>query len=366
MVPSPHDGMLNRRAMLTAIGLGAVGAVAGCGGGPASAPSSSADADDGNFLRPVPHREGAEDESPTGEYSVAAPRRNAYPVSSGQWSASNVGDLYLPNGLSGPLPVLVMIHGGGWTKSIGLSYMGALARDAASCGVAVWNVEYRRVHGGGGWPTTFTDVAAAVDYVPHLSVPGGPRIDPSSVHVTGHSAGGHLAAWAAGRHKLPPGAPGATREQRLSSATIMAGVFDLALADDHRRDRFVHGLLGGSDDEVPDRYRIASPINHLPTGIPVTCLHGTADTVVLPEQSHNYVRGATAAGDPARLVLLPNVNHTAFGDITSPAWRTARDHILKATERGPSCPFSLNLGHNTASDLRCPRLNENRSGRPCH
>ncbi|WP_233266842.1 alpha/beta hydrolase family protein [Tomitella fengzijianii] len=243
--------------------------------------------------------------------------------------ASDYGILHLPPG-DGPFPVVVMIHGGGWVQQQGLDYFEPLADSIASAGAAVWNIEYRRVGGAGGWPATLADVDDAVDAVagPVQEEAGG-RLDLGRVFVAGHSAGGHLAAWAVGRHTLPPGAPGHRPEVRLQGAVIMAGVFELSLAVEHGHDRFVGGLLGGSPKQFPGRYAVASPTEHLPVGVPVIALHGSADSVVLPEQSSGYVDAATKAGDPARLQILDGVGHADFGDVDGRAWREARQAIMR-------------------------------------
>src|ERR1700761_5075487 len=110
------------------------------------------------------------------------------------------GELRLPDGPAAG--TVVVIHGGFWRARYDLSLGRALAADLAARGYAAWNLEYRRALAGGGWPGTFEDVAAGIDLLATLPV------DTSRVVAVGHSAGGHLAAWAAGRAKLPPGAPG--------------------------------------------------------------------------------------------------------------------------------------------------------------
>ncbi|MEU1982138.1 alpha/beta fold hydrolase [Nocardia sp. NPDC019395] len=241
----------------------------------------------------------------------------------------NYGILHLPEG-EGPYPVVVMVHGGGWLEDHDLGYFEPLAASLAESGVAVWNIEYRRVTGEGGWPATLADADDATESLATVvQQAAGGRLDLGRVHLAGHSAGGHLAAWIAGRHTLGAGAPGARPRIRPRSATIMAGVFDLALAVRKGHDEFVEGLLDGAPAEQPARYAVGSPIRHLPVGIPVVAVHGSADTVVDPVQSRNYVRAAQAAGDPARLGLLEGVGHADFGDIDSTAWASARAIILE-------------------------------------
>lgn len=241
----------------------------------------------------------------------------------------NYGILHLPEG-PGPHPVVVMVHGGGWLEDHDLSYFEPLAQSLSDAGVAVWNIEYRRVGGSGGWPTTLADADDATESlvsVVQQTVPG--LLDLDRVHLAGHSAGGHLAAWIAGRHTLPPGAPGAQPEIRPLSATIMAGVFDLSLAATAGHDEFVRKLLDGLPQDHPDRYQMASPVNHLPIGLPLTALHGTADQTVDPAQSRNYTTAANSVGDAAELRMLDGVGHGDFGNIDSEAWAAAKQVILE-------------------------------------
>ena len=119
---------------------------------------------------------------------------------------SQVAELFLPEG-DGPHPVVVVVHGGYWRARYDRSLMTDLCLDLAAHGLAAWNLEYRRVGGGGGWPETFLDVAAGVDALASLEAP----LDLENVLAVGHSAGGQLAFWAAARPTLPPGRPGPIR-----------------------------------------------------------------------------------------------------------------------------------------------------------
>src|SRR4051794_8801364 len=116
------------------------------------------------------------------------------------------GDLWVPAG-KGPFPVVVLIHGGCWQAALpGTILMDYMAADLRAKGVAVWNLEYRRLgQAGGGYPGTFLDVAAGVDKLRNLAKAR--NLDLSRVVVAGHSAGGHLTAWTAGRGRLPRTSP---------------------------------------------------------------------------------------------------------------------------------------------------------------
>ncbi|MHB8531356.1 MAG: alpha/beta hydrolase family protein [Solirubrobacteraceae bacterium] len=240
---------------------------------------------------------------------------------------SQIADLHLPAG-GGPHPVVVLIHGGSWRSRYGKRVMRALAADLVRRGCAAWNIEYRRVGEGGGWPDTFSDVAAAIDHLATLDAP----LDLEQVTVAGHSAGGHLALWAASRTRLPAGAPGAISADPalpLRSAVSMSGVCDLEGAF-----RTWHGgaaldLMGVSPDRDPARWAAADPRALAPAPVPVLLLHGRSDEVVTIRLSRDYAEAARAAGGDVTLVELDGLegSHRASVYPTSEAWRTAVDWL---------------------------------------
>jgi acetyl esterase/lipase len=204
--------------------------------------------------------------------------------------------------------------------------MDGLSEDLATHGLAAWNLEYRRVGGGGGWPETFGDVAAGIDALARLDAP----LDPSRVLAVGHSAGGQLAAWAAARPTLPEGAPGACPEVTIRAFCVQAGVLDLRLAAELApSDEPTKALLGDPAGNA-DRYALASPAERLPFGVPQLVLHGDRDDRVPLRIAESYAAGARAAGDPCELVVLPQVGHFEHIDTRSEAWRLAREWLVTA------------------------------------
>jgi acetyl esterase/lipase len=233
---------------------------------------------------------------------------------------SQRGDLHLPRG-AGPHPVMVLIHGGSWRKRYGKIVMRALAHDLLRRGWAVWNIEYRRVGGGGGWPATFEDVALAIDRLEGLH----PSLDLARVDVLGHSAGGHLALWAAGRNRLPSGSPGALASRPrvpLRRVISLAGVCDLAGAYRDWHGGAVRALMGGSPERVPERFAAADPIRHVPLAMPVLLVHGVIDEVVSVNISRSYAAAALAAGGELELVEIDGEAgaHRAHIYPSGPTW----------------------------------------------
>lgn len=218
---------------------------------------------------------------------------------------SQYGELYLPEGT--PRGVVVVIHGGFWKAAYDASLGRPLATSLAAEGWAAWNLEYRRVGNGGGAPATFDDVSAGIDRLAGLD------LDLSTVVTLGHSAGGHLAAWAATRGH-DPAWPGRVP---VTAVVSQAGVLDLrSAAEDDLGDGAVRALLGHPPTDADDRY---DPVRQLPAGVPVWCVHGRDDTIVPPSQSASYVDAALAAGDRAELVEVEG-DHFVVIDPTSAAW----------------------------------------------
>lgn len=233
---------------------------------------------------------------------------------------SQRADLHLPPG-PGPHPVMVVIHGGAWANRYGRIVMRPLAADLVRRGWAAWNIEYRRIGGGGGWPETFQDVAAAVDHLSQVQAP----LDLGRVSVLGHSAGGHLALWAASRERLPagsPGAPAAGIPVPLRRAIAQAGVCDLAGAYRLWHGGAAQALMGGSPEQVPERYAAGDPIALLPVAAPVLLVHGTSDEVVSVQISRSYERAARAAGAEIELVEIAGRDgrHRGHVDPRGAAW----------------------------------------------
>ncbi len=278
----PRRSLLRGAGLLAGVGL--AGALTGCG-------------EDPEVTRP--------DTAPDGR---SGPRRIDY----GQDPSQHV-ELTTPRGSA--RGVAVVVHGGFWRAAYGLDLGRPLAADLVRRGWVTCNVEYRRVGppgtsgGGGGVPATLDDVAAAIDL---LAEPG-LGLDLSTVVTLGHSAGGHLATWAAGRGRDPRWAGGVD----VTAVVSQAGVLDLVAAHDA-------GLGGGAVEDLlghPPGPADAGvdPAQQVPLDVPVWCVHGDDDTTVPPEQSVAYVDAATSAGARAELVAVDG-DHFAVIDPSSPAW----------------------------------------------
>ncbi|WP_422017818.1 alpha/beta hydrolase [Roseateles sp.] len=247
--------------------------------------------------------------------------------------ASQFGELWLPRG-AGPHPVVLMIHGGCWQASLPGPELLAFQADALrSAGVAVWSISYRRVgHAGGGYPGTFQDVARGTDRLRQLATQY--PLDLTRLVATGHSAGGHLALWAAARPRIAVGSPlHAASPLPIAAVVAVAGVPDLAFASRQ-------GLCGKSVSQLLDLdtrgqdaavWADVSPAALLPLHVRQTLVHGIYDGIVPPVQGHGYRAKATQLGDAVEIVNLDEAGHFELIAPWTPAGRQVVDRLVRAT-----------------------------------
>ena len=252
-------------------------------------------------------------------------------------------DFYRPrasrDGDPRPAPLVAVLHGGAWRARFDRQHATPFADFLARRGFAVANVEYRR--GGdterpgttppaGRWPDTFEDVAAALDALPDLVRAALPGADPRRTVLTGHSAGGHLALWAAARHVLPAGSPWRTPGPApLRGVVALAPIADFAVAEqlDVCENASLQ-LLGGSE-HFEERRPYADPVLLLPTGIATTVVQGRADLVVPPPVAESYADAAARAGELVGLTLLADVGHFPLIDPAADACAVVAEEIAQ-------------------------------------
>ncbi|MFF5975222.1 alpha/beta hydrolase family protein [Streptomyces sp. NPDC012769] len=280
-------------------------------------------------------RDAAEEASAFSHPAVAPDASAAYGAHPDQ-----VVDFYAPRDGRPSAPLVVALHGGAWRAPYDRQHLTPFVDFLARRGFAVANVEYRRGgdiprQGGTGpvagrWPETFDDVAAALDAVAGLAAEHLPQADPRRIVLTGHSAGGHLALWAAARHVLPAGSP-----WRLPQAPALRGV--VALAPIAHFDRAVEldvcggavtQLLGGAD-QFAARSALADPSLLLPTGIATTVVQGREDVDVPAAVADAYVEAAAKAGETVGLTLLEDVGHFPLIDPAADACAVVAEEIAQ-------------------------------------
>jgi acetyl esterase/lipase len=241
-----------------------------------------------------------------------------------------VADLWLPKG-KGPHPTVLMVHGGCWQTEIAdRRIMAWIADDLRRRGIAVWNIDYRGVdREGGGYPGTFLDVAAAADSLRAEAPKHG--LDISRLVAVGHSAGGHLALWLAGRPRLPAGSR-LRSESPIAIRTVVSlgGLPDLEEAarppGSGCGTEVIGRLTGGrfEDTSVP---RLA------PLGVRQVLVNGLQDRIIPAAYAEGYAGPMRAAGDEVKVRMIDRTGHVELIAPETEAWKAAAGEIEAALGR---------------------------------
>jgi acetyl esterase/lipase len=225
----------------------------------------------------------------------------------------------------------VIVHGGCWRAWHTYRDIEELAQWLTDAGWATWNLEYRTVdRPGGGWPGTFLDVGAGTDYLREVAkhVP----LDLTRVVAIGHSAGGHLALWVAGRHRVPPGTVLYSQAPLpVAGVVSLAGIPDLRLYHELMNDACGEGvrlLIGGLPETTPDRYSQASPAELLRLSVPQLLIHGVDDRNVPLRHAQAYAELAKERGDAVTLVVIPRAAHFELMAPGAKAWALIQVPLL--------------------------------------
>lgn len=210
------------------------------------------------------------------------------------WPAPVMGDLYRPVGAKSA-PAVLLVHGGGWTGKDGRWQMTGIAKKLAARGYVVLNVTYRLAP---RWiyPAPVEDLQQGVKWLrAHAAEEG---IDPQRISVYGYSAGGYLAALV-----------GLNEDMHIKAIVAGGTPSNLML---YPGGDLVPQFLGGTKHEIPERFREASPVNHVTRhSPPVFIYHGGADTLVRPEHAWEFDAVLTKHKVPHELYWIEGRNHIA-------------------------------------------------------
>lgn len=246
-------------------------------------------------------------------------------------AAQQIGELRVPPG-AGPFPVVVVIHGGCWTKGFAtMKHTAAMASALTARGVATWNIEYRMLgEEGAGWPGTFLDWGAATDHLRTLAKSH--PLDLGRVVVAGHSAGAHAALFAASRPRLPADSPVRGQDPlKVAAAVAIDGPGDLRPfvgADaDICGQPVIAPLMGGTPDEQPARYAQGSPVAQVPLGVHQALI--SSSPVLRPEWAEAYRAAAAKAGDKVDVLVFADSGHFEPVGPGTWEWREVERLILR-------------------------------------
>jgi acetyl esterase/lipase len=244
------------------------------------------------------------------------------------------GELHLPTDTApdGGYPILVLLHGGCWRQRFGADPLNRMAAALTRHKLAVWNLEYRRLDGAGGWPMTFQDAATGLDHLLQIAPEHGLNLN--RVGCAGHSAGGHLALWLAGRERLSanPASAGAPAVA-INAVVSLAGIGNLVDAVSREICSGAPAeLLGGPPDSFPDRYAEGSPHALLPFRIPHWHVVGRQDPLVPMAHVRDFVEEARSKGDQVEYQVVEDAGHFEVVIPGSTAWPTVERAILKSMQ----------------------------------
>ncbi|MBI1346463.1 prolyl oligopeptidase family serine peptidase [bacterium] len=221
-----------------------------------------------------------------------------------------LADLYLPlnRGPEVRSPAVVIIHGGGWTGG---------KRDAArelNIGITLalhgyvgLSIDYLlATESAPSWPQNIYDCKTAVRWL--RANADRLQIDSEHIGVIGGSAGGHLTsllALSGPADGLDPAEPWGEFSCAVQCAIPLYG------ASEVRDSKSALWMLGKTQVEAPELYKLASPVTHIDAqDPPFLILHGTADTTVPVEQSENLAAALKEAGVEHELVIVEGAPHT--------------------------------------------------------
>jgi acetyl esterase/lipase len=206
-----------------------------------------------------------------------------------------------------------MIHGGFWRARYDLTHASHLCAALAAAGLAVANLEYRRVgEAGGGWPGSLEDVQRGVAAAHKFF-----GITPV---VLGHSAGGHLALRMA------------SEQTEIKEVVALAPVADLWLAYELNLSAgAVAEFLDADPANSPEVLEAACASKHR-VKVSTVLVHGTADADVPIELSQSYV-AARRDDSHVNLLEIGGADHFDLIDPESAAWPTVRECVLNVATR---------------------------------
>ncbi|MBD8654233.1 alpha/beta hydrolase [Oxalobacteraceae sp. CFBP 13730] len=254
---------------------------------------------------------------------------------------SQYAELFVPAG-AGPFPVAVLVHGGCWNSKFGgITQFRNMAGALAARGIAVWNVEYRRIdEPGGGYPGMYLDMHAALDLLKQHAPAH--KLDLERIVAVGHSAGGQLVQWIAGRARIPASSPlHQANPLPIDRIVSLGGLADLrheAALIKTSCDRDLAQLAGEASATRPDVLLDTNAADLMPNGTRTWLVTGALDTISPPRVAHDYAARARQAGDMAEVVILPRASHYDEVATSSPAWPTVLGVIEGALSLPPSKP----------------------------
>lgn len=226
-------------------------------------------------------------------------------------------DIYRPKAAWGQLPAVVCIHGGGWAKGQRANHQ-HVAQALAARGYLTATISYR-LSGEAPFPAAIHDCKAAVRYLRANARELG--IDSEHIGAIGLSAGGHLTALLAtssGVDALEGDGGNARQSSAIQAAIPMGAQTDLLsprtreISRSEDRGKIWRQFLGGSLDDQPATYRLASPLHHLDDRDP-PCWFITGAMDDPSTRAEEFRRRLKQASRPTGLTIIKDAPHAFLG-----------------------------------------------------
>lgn len=240
-------------------------------------------------------------------------------------------DLYLPNNPQRPLPLVLLVHGGGW-QYFSKTAVSGVSHLLATNGFTVASVDYR-LSKVAPWPAQLTDLRQAVTWLQAKATELG--LDSKRWAVMGDSAGGHLAAMLALTSQP---------EQRPMAVVAYYGVYDLTALvsyDEQAAINPINQLLGVPPGDIESTSRTASPLHYVDENAPPFLLiHGLDDSLVPVAQTQAMAQKLQQFGASVETIYVQNADHLLLSlpkpikptllEIDKKMLKFLRGHLLSA------------------------------------
>src|SRR5215210_1201052 len=223
-------------------------------------------------------------------------------------------DIYVPAGAKGKVPLLVLIHGGGWIGNDKYADMGYMPNTIAAIlnnGMAIASIDYRFAMQA-VFPAILHDCNKAVGFLYDNADKYG--LDKNRIAVMGFSAGGHLASLMGTSQNNQVNAlyfPNTYRPFQYKAVVDFYGPTDLVLLPGNEDEKSPEGLLIGAAPLLrPDLAKAASPITYIDKNDPPFLIyHGEKDSTVSNKQSKLFSAWLTHYGVKNELTIVKDAPH---------------------------------------------------------
>jgi acetyl esterase/lipase len=253
-------------------------------------------------------------------------------------------NLQRPTTGEGPFPAIVFIHGGGWAGGSRLGYLGQI-NEATKRGYVALTISYRLTQpdpktkvARHPFPTQIHDCKAAIRWLKQHAQEY--NVDPNRIGVTGGSAGGHLSLLIGltdDKAGLEGDGGDPNISTRVQAVVNVFGPTDMVACckTSPGAKPIIESFLGGTADEVPEAYKVSSPVTYVSADDPpVLTLHGDKDTLVPPEQAKILDEKLKAAGGQHTLRIIEGAGHGFGGPAAELANKATWDFFAEHLKPG--------------------------------